>query len=155
MLTVPHLVMKFVSCYGNGSFITTFTETCHCILSQARWIQSTSWHPVSFDIYNIIFPFMRRSDRWSVSGFLTELLHAFLIVPLYATFPAHIILILFMLMLGEECALLSPLWCIFLQPSVIYSARCKYSQYSVSRHPQSVFFPEGKMPSFYIHFTFF
>jgi len=48
--TAPQLVKIFPSLYGfygTWWFSTVFTTACHLFVSQDRWIQSTSCHPIS------------------------------------------------------------------------------------------------------------
>jgi hypothetical protein len=77
---------------GTRGFTTVFTTAHHLSLSWARWIQSTPSHLITLtsiimlsyhlrlDLPNCLFP----------SGFLTKILHAFLISPMRSTFPAHL-----------------------------------------------------------------
>jgi hypothetical protein len=48
-LIVAHLVKKFPNLYGTWRFITTFTVARYWTLFWARWIQSTSSHPLLYE----------------------------------------------------------------------------------------------------------
>jgi hypothetical protein len=78
--------------YGTRGFMTTFTGARHWTPHEATWVQSN--HPISLrqilrlcaylrpDLPNGLFP----------SDFLSNVMYTFLVPPLHAECPAHIIL---------------------------------------------------------------
>jgi len=46
-LTIAEMVNKNPASYRIRRFVTVLTTACHRLLSCARWIQSTTSHPVS------------------------------------------------------------------------------------------------------------
>jgi hypothetical protein len=80
--------------FGTRRFITMFTRACHWSLSLARSIQSTRYHCFPQIHSNIIFPSMSTSYKWLFpSDFPDKMSYAFLISPMRATWPAHLIVL--------------------------------------------------------------
>lgn len=70
-----------------------FTQALHSSLSSARWIQSTSFHPMSVR-YILILSFhvgLGIQNGLLPSGFHSKTLTAFLFFPTHASYPAHLI----------------------------------------------------------------
>jgi hypothetical protein len=72
-----------------------FTRALHWSLSWARSIQSMPYHPISLRSILILSTHLRLdlpSDLYP-SGFPTNILYAFLLSPIRAACPAHLILL--------------------------------------------------------------
>ena len=88
----PQIVKKFVTGHGTRRFMNVFTTARHLALYRARLIQSFLWTYFFKTCFNIIppsiaRPFLPLSQRSS--------LYILLFSPIYATFPAHHILLHF------------------------------------------------------------
>jgi hypothetical protein len=59
---VTQLVKKFLAFYGTRRFIAGFRRVRYWSLSWATWIQSTSLHPVAFDIRFKVLPKILQFD---------------------------------------------------------------------------------------------
>ena len=92
-LTGSQPVKKFPTFYGTWSFIIAFTRARHLSLSRANSIQSIPAHPTSWR-----FIFMLSHLRLGLpsglfpSGFPTKTMYTPVVSPILATFPAHFIL---------------------------------------------------------------
>ncbi|PNF43097.1 hypothetical protein B7P43_G02301, partial [Cryptotermes secundus] len=93
-------------------FITVFTRALHWSLSRAKAIQSTPPHPISIRSILILSTHLRLGLPSGLlpSLFPTNILYAFLLSPIRATCPAHLILLymIILTMLGEEYSFLQP-----------------------------------------------
>jgi len=78
-----------------GTFITVFTKAHQLSLYSARCIQSTPNHPISLRSFLILSSFLRLDPPSGLffSGSQTKILYSFLISPMRATFPTHLILL--------------------------------------------------------------
>ena len=110
-LTVSKLVNKFPTFYGTRRFIIAFTSARHLSLSWAGSIQSIPLHPTSWISILILSSHLRLGlpSGLFTSGFSTKTPYAFLLSPLRATCPAHLILLDFIArtILGEQYRSLS------------------------------------------------
>jgi hypothetical protein len=94
-LTVTQLVKKFPALYGNRRFITVFTTVRQWSLPLARWIQFTPRQTITVICIPILSSYLRlvRPIGLFPSGFPSKILYSFLISPMFATWPAHLILL--------------------------------------------------------------
>jgi len=92
-LIVTQLVKKFPALHGTRRFITVFTRSSHWCLSWARCIQSTTSHPLSLRFILLLFSHLRLGfpSGHFPSGFPTKMLYAFIVSPVRATYPVHVI----------------------------------------------------------------
>jgi hypothetical protein len=120
-LIVALLMKRVPASYGTRTFITVFTKANHWSLFRTRLIESTLSQSISLRSVLILFSHLCLG-RFP-SGFQTKNFYPFLISPTRVTYPAHLILLdlITLLTYGEEYALLSPLLCSFLHPSVTSS----------------------------------
>jgi hypothetical protein len=106
---------EFTKLYGTRRFITVFEKALNRSLSRIRPIQSTQPHSSSLRSTLILSSYLRLglSSGFFPSGFSTKILYAFSFSTMRATFPAHLILFYFIILiiLGEEYMLWSfSLW---------------------------------------------
>ena len=66
---------------GTRRFITMFTRACHCYVSWARWIQSTSSHYIYLRSTFVLSSHLGISVTVTTSGLPTKILYAFLVSP--------------------------------------------------------------------------
>jgi len=99
-LIVTQPVKKLPTFYGTWMSITVFTRVRHWPLSWARWIQSTTSHPISLRSLLILYFHVRLGLSIGLfhSGFSTKI-YTFHISPMHATSPAHLILLDFIKLL--------------------------------------------------------
>jgi len=87
-IIVTHPFKKFPALFGTWRFITVFTRVHHWSLSWARWIQSTPSHPLSLRFISHLC--LGLPSGPFPSGFLTKILHVFLVPPIHVTCPTHV-----------------------------------------------------------------
>jgi hypothetical protein len=104
------LLKNFPAFYGTRRFIAVFTKpSTVAILSQTNPIHTIPFYTSKID-FNIVNPPTYWSSLSAPSFYLSQdILYAFLISPIRATYPANLILLdlLILLILGEECKLWS------------------------------------------------
>jgi hypothetical protein len=102
--------------YRTGSFITVFTAARHQSLSRTRWIQSTSSHPVSFRSTLILSSHLCLPSGLYHSRFPSKMLYARLTSHMYATSPAHLVLLdlITLIISGDKYKLWSFALCIYM-----------------------------------------
>ena len=100
--------------------------------------------------FNIIIPSMPQSSKWSLSFRLVhQTMYVFVFLSVCATWPIHLILLDLMteIFVVQTMKLLimqfSPVSCSFLPLSLTY-----LPQHHILEHPQPMFFPQCKRPSF-------
>jgi hypothetical protein len=113
------------------------------VMSQIDLVHTT--HPISLSSILILSTTLRLGfpSGHFLSGFPTNILYAFLFSFIRATYPGHLILhdFIILIIVGEVFKLCSSSLCSSLQLPVI-SLRSKYSpQHPVLEHPQSIFLP--------------
>jgi hypothetical protein len=118
-LPIVQLLKNFPAFYGTRRFITVFTRALHWSLSWARSIQYIPSHPISPRSILILSTHLHLDLPSGLlrSCFPTNILYAFLLVPIRATCTAHLILldVIILTILGEERKLWSSSLCSFLQ----------------------------------------
>ena len=124
-LTVLQLVKKFPAFLWNPKVHYPLTSVRHLSLSWASPIQSTYPHPTSWRSIPILYTHLCLGLPSGLfpSSFPTETLYAPLSSPIYATCPAHPILLDFITrtILGEEYSSFSSLLCNLLHSPVTSS----------------------------------
>jgi hypothetical protein len=78
--------MKYPVFYGSTRFMTVFVTACYWSRTWASWMRLASWHSVYLRSA-VILSFLLRldiSDRVLSLGFLTQILHTFLMCPMHA-----------------------------------------------------------------------
>lgn len=130
MLLVAHLLKNFWIFCGIRRSITVFTRALHWTLSWGTWIQSSTLHSISLKIhFNIILlPTLSLPSGLFPSTFSTKTLNAFLFSPMYATWPAYIILLDFIILiiLVKECKVRNMSVCSVLQSPITLSNICPH-----------------------------
>ena len=105
-LTGLQLVKKFPTFHGNRRFSTALTSVRHLSLSWASPIQSIYPHPTSWRFTLILSTHLCLGLPSGLlpSGFPTKTLYTSLSSPIRATWPAHFILLHFIIrtILGEQ-----------------------------------------------------
>jgi hypothetical protein len=98
------LLKNFPAFYGTRRFITVFTRALYWSLSGDRSILFLLRSIIILSTHLRLRP---PSGLFS-SGFPTNILYAFLLSPIRATYPAHLILLdlIILIMLGEEYKLI-------------------------------------------------
>jgi hypothetical protein len=81
-LMITHLVKKCTVFYWIRRFITVFPTACFWSLSWARWIHSTTSHPISLRYFHLWLGLPR---GLVLSGYLSKISYAILISPLCVT----------------------------------------------------------------------
>jgi hypothetical protein len=120
---IVQLLKNFPAFYGTQWFINR-DHKGHWSISWARSIQFITHRPLSLRFILSLFTHLclHITSGLFTSGFLTNILHAFLFYPIRATCPAHLTLLdLIILILGEEYRLWSSSLRSFLQPPVTSS----------------------------------
>jgi hypothetical protein len=93
-LMIAQFVNIFPAFYETWRFITVFIRVRHRSLSWLRWIQSTHSHPHFLKIHLNITPHLRLNPPSHLfpASCPAQILLAFVISPMRATFPVHLIL---------------------------------------------------------------
>ena len=130
--------------FGTRKFITAFTIARHLSLSWASSIQSMPPHPTSWRSILILSSHLHLGLPSGLfpTGSPTKTLYTPLFFHIYATCPAHLILLDFItrLILGEQYRSLSSSLCSFPLSCYLVLLRPKYSpQHPVLKHPQPTF----------------
>ena len=127
-LTCLQLVEKFPAFHGTRRFITALTSVRHLSLSWAHPTQSIYPHPTSWRSILILSTHLRLGLPSGLfpSSFPTKTLYAPLSSPIRATYPAHLILLDFIIrtILGEEYRSLSSSLCSLLHSPVTSRYTC-------------------------------
>jgi hypothetical protein len=95
------------------SIITISTTVHHQSLSRVGWIQYIPSHPCSIISILILSSHLHLGHPGAIfsSGYQTEILYAFLISPMPAAYPAHLILLsLIILIFGKQYKWLFTKW---------------------------------------------
>lgn len=117
-----NIVNKLPTFYGSCRFLTIFVQACFLSLSWAKWIQSTSLHPVYLR-HSLVLSYhlhLGLSSRLFPSGLPTQTQHAFLFSSIHVTCLICIILLNWttLIIFGEGYKLWSFSLCSFIQPPI-------------------------------------